>query len=151
MPSAPVPRHRGTSQYRRCTISKALLTALSPEGAAAGLVDRYHGDSRRLDLHLRGYPDKRRTRATLYCGLTNALDVIEANGQFLLKAAGTWRRHDHRALAWEQPLTTARLAALWPDVDSYLDNVIPEIEKPLRIQAGVSNSLAITTGTDRVL
>ena len=108
-------------------IRYGLFEALTASGVAHGLVRRHLSDPTHVDLHLRAYRGKAANRATLYCGTTRVLNLIETNRHFRLEAAAKWRAHDHHGLPWMQSLTTSVLARVWPNVERYLDMVIPVV------------------------
>lgn len=108
------------------TIRPDLEAALLPGGPARGLVTRHLEQPDLVDLHLRAYPGQARNWVTLYCGLTKPLDLVETRGAFRLKTHRTWQAYAP-TLPWNTKLTSAELADLWPQVETYLDVVLPVI------------------------
>jgi hypothetical protein len=108
-------------------IRPGLEQVVGPGGVAHSLVTRHRTDPTRVDLHLRAYPGQARNWVTLYCGLTKPLDLIETNGWFRLRSHGTWRAFAPE-LPWNRRLDASDLALVWPEVEAYLDIVLPAIE-----------------------
>lgn len=116
----------GMAMYYDRRVSLALAQVIGPGGVAHSLVQRHQEASSRVDLQLRGYPVVTRCWATLYCGLTKPLDLIENSGSFTLKTHPTWREYG-AGLPWQKPLSLDELAEVWREVDAYLDAVVPVI------------------------
>jgi hypothetical protein len=122
------PRHElGAGLAFDRAISPALLAALMPGGPLRGLVSRRQAAPWLLDLQLRRGAWGKRCWVSLYCGLTTVLDIEESDGRYRLRAHPAHRAAGGFEPAWlvRQPLTA--LAAAWPQVDGYLDRVIPRV------------------------
>lgn len=126
MPVRVVRQCRVAITYDR-RIRPGLEDVLLPGGVAHGLVQRHRGDPGRVDLHLRAYPGEARNWATLYCGLTKPLDLIETRGKYRLRADPTWQQFAPD-LPWNAALDVRGLARAWPRVEAYLDVVLTAIE-----------------------
>ncbi len=62
--------------------------------------------------------------ASLYVGLTKALDVVERRGQFRLDAHKTHRAAAGFDQAWTSLRSPDALAADWGEVEGYLDRLL---------------------------
>src|SRR3954453_20176862 len=101
------------------TVSTNLLGALrsGPFAFLARIARTQH----LADLQLRGYPATKRCWATLYCGLTKVLDVIERGGAIRLR--GVSNRPQWIA-GWEGSRPIGDWAAKAALVDEYIDGAI---------------------------
>lgn len=68
--------------------------------------------------------------ASLYVGLTSVLDVHHTkNGTLRLKAHATHRADGRFDEAWSSAMSVDELTAVWPEVELYLDRIIPVAAK----------------------
>jgi hypothetical protein len=128
------------------TGDEELLKALELGGWAHSLVKFGVAGQYALDLQLRGYATKSdETWATLYVGLTKVLDLRyrESKG-FRLRAPTTWATSKNGwRPSWEsswQP--QERLEKEWPDVDLYLERVIPTVNKQFLVEGAIQSAIS---------
>lgn len=131
-------------------VDPRLLQSLAKTGFANSLVDyaRY-GGRWALDLQFRADPTSSKHKATLYSGLTIALDLQYSmtKDKFKLAAPPTWQSatgmYDE---AWSTWQSGSSLDGSWTKVEAYLEAVLPIIDKTGRhtrkegaVQAALSN------------
>lgn len=131
-------------------VDHRLLEVLAKTGFAHSLVDyARHGGRWALDLQFRADPTSSKHKATLYSGLTIALDLQYSTTKemFKLAAPPTWRSatgiFDDAWSTWQSGTT---LGTSWGKVDEYLEAALPRIDKDGRhtrkegaVQAALSN------------
>ena len=105
----------------------ALFNPYAPQpGVVASLVTYANHALFPVDLRFRRDLKSGREHATLYVGLTAVLNVRSTKMNLLkLDAHPTHVKHGRFDLAWGTPMSTQDLAHVWPDVELYLDRVIP--------------------------
>lgn len=94
-----------------------------------------------------------REHATLYVGLTGVLTVHSGKkGLLSLEAHPTHKKAGRFDSGWSKPMTPARLAEVWAEVELYLDRVIPEAARTHGSKEGaVQAAVASYTSPDRVV
>jgi hypothetical protein len=122
------PHHDPTPSLRfDRTISPALLAALTAGGPLHGLIERRQTAPRLLDVQLRRAAWGKRCWASLYYGLTSVLDVEESAGRYRLRAHPKHQETGGFQPSWAEWQPMAALTAAWPQVDRYLDRLLPNI------------------------
>ncbi|MGF9755056.1 hypothetical protein AAII07_07625 [Microvirga sp. 0TCS3.31] len=107
-------------------ISRELLEHLQPGGLLASLAVYAKSGLFPLDLRFRKDVKTQAEHVSLYVGLTSVLDVHHAkSGKLRLKAHQTHRQNGKFDSGWSSLRTPDELAVIWPDVELYLDRVIP--------------------------
>lgn len=131
-------------------VDPRLLKALAEAGFAHSMVQYARQGGRwALDLQFRADPNSSNHKATLYSGLTIALDLqfSTTKDRFKLAAPKTWQNatglFDSTWSTW-QPCTALEVS--WPKVEAYLEAALPIIDKTGRhtrkegaVQAALSN------------
>jgi hypothetical protein len=146
--SAP-PDSGGLMRYDR-RVNTELLKVLAENGFAHSLVEyARHGGRWALDLQFRADPNSSKHKATLYSGLTIALELqySTTKDRFKLDAPKPWQTRTKKFdLAWSTWQQAAELASVWFKVDAYLETVLPIIDKAGRftrnegaVQSALSN------------
>lgn len=102
-------------------VSAALETALVPTGALRPLVDCGLADPR-VDVQLRTQGST--SWATLYCGLTSVLDIIESKGRFRLRAAEKHKGKGKFDEEWTAAVPIVDLQASTAAVLGYLGRIL---------------------------
>ena len=104
----------------------ALFDRTSEQGAASSLVDYANRALFPVDLRFRKDARSGQERATLYVGLTSVLDLAQGKkGKIRLDVHPTHRKAGGFDAAWRKPMSVEDLANVWPDVELYLERVIP--------------------------
>lgn len=107
-------------------ISDDFLQHFTPGGLLASLPAYAKSGLFPLDLRFRRDTKSGAEHATLYVGLTSVLDVHHAkSGKLKLKVHPTHRKNGGFDDAWSTPMTVEVLGATWPEVELYLDRIIP--------------------------
>jgi hypothetical protein len=117
----------GELRYDR-TVSSEFAQHFAPAGFAASLVDYARGKYP-IDFQYRKDPKTGRQWATLYVGLTAVLNVEDKRSKGLALSAHPtyktrplgWRSH------WSTPAESSHWMQEWPDVEAYLERVIPKV------------------------
>ncbi len=105
-------------------VSERLLEALRPDGPLAGLVGRRMAAPDYADVQLRRDQSGRDSWASLYIGLTAALNVRERDGRFRLQAPKPHRAAGRFGDGWDTWQPVEDLGSCWADVDGYLDRLL---------------------------
>ena len=99
---------------------------LLPGGLLASLAVYAKSGLFPLDLRFRKDVKTQAEHVSLYVGLTSVLDVHHAkSGKLRLKVHETHQQNGKFDPGWSALRTPDELAAIWPDVELYLDRVIP--------------------------
>jgi hypothetical protein len=116
---------RSDVRYDR-RVSDEFLTHFAPGGVAASLADYAKSGLFPVDLRFRKDVTSGAEHATLYVGLTSVLDVLHSKaGKLRLKVHPTHQKNGKFNPAWATRMTRDELAQVWPDVELYLDRIIP--------------------------
>jgi hypothetical protein len=123
-----------------------LLRVLDRGGFAHSLVDFAKSGQYALDLQMRGYAAKsNETWASLYVGLTKVLDLrhLPSKG-FRLRVDKTWATpQNHWKTKWASEWRDEEwMEREWPDVEAYLERVIPAIPKNYLIEGAVQSAIS---------
>lgn len=110
------------------TVGEELLTALRKSPMNAVLARRAT-DTGIFDVQLRSAPKGKTDWATLYYGLTSILDIDARNGKFRLRAHDTHKVNGGFDSSWSTWQPSSAIEAQWPQVETYLDRVIPTVNK----------------------
>ncbi|MFC7500474.1 hypothetical protein [Nocardioides sp. GCM10030258] len=95
-------------------------------GVASSLVSYAKHALYPVDLQFRHTVRSGLDHATLYVGLTSVLDLhMSKKGLLKLAVHATHAKAGGFDPAWSQPQAAADLAAHWPEVELYLDRIIP--------------------------
>ena len=108
--------------YYDRTVSSALLESLT--SGPFGFLPRLARTQHLADLQLRGYPKTKRCWATLYCGLTKVLDVVERQGSIGLRGV---RQQPAWTVAWEGFRPISQWTADVPALEHYVDGAIRSV------------------------
>jgi hypothetical protein len=122
--------------------SQQLLAALSPTGFANSLVEYGRSGMWALDLQLRGYADKTGKWATLYVGLTKVLDLRHSGSGFSLHAHPTYATEANGWHASWQRTTADGWTMRWPQVENYLERVIPLVASRFLKEGAVQSAIS---------
>jgi len=122
----------GLMRYDR-RVDPRLLKVLGKKGFAHSLVEYARKGGRwALDLQFRADLNSSNHKATLYSGLTIALDLqySATKDMFKLAAPKTWRTEtDVFEAVWSTWQPCAALEAAWPQVEAYLEAALPIIDE----------------------
>jgi hypothetical protein len=111
-------------------VSDRLLDALDIGGVLHPLLTRALRRPGLLDLQLRGYPGKPECWASLYVGLTSVLDVFEhRNWGFRMAVHPTHAERGRFDPIWRKWHSGEELATIWQEVEVYLSQVIPLVDR----------------------
>jgi hypothetical protein len=94
-------------------------------GIASTLVDYARQARYPIDLQFRRDAKGKRSTATLYVGLTAVLNLHASSKGFWLDVHKTHQKNGGFDSSWTTRRTKAELAEIWPDVELYLDRIIP--------------------------
>jgi hypothetical protein len=135
---------RVSQQFLQYFLDGELLASL-PAYAKSGLFP--------IDLRFRKDAKSGAEHASLYVGLTSVLDVHHAkSGKLKLKVHQTHQKNGRFDPAWSTPMTADELAAVWPDVELYLDRIIPLAAKSHGTKEGaVQAAVSAHRSPDRVV
>jgi hypothetical protein len=136
-------------------VNAGLLTVLAKKGFADSLVEYARQGGRwALDLQFRADPNSSKHKATLYSGLTIALDLqySTTKNMFRLDAPKKWQNETKKYdSGWSTWQPAAELAAVWPAVEAYLETALPIIDKSgryTRTEGAVQSALSSFRRTD---
>ncbi|WP_159081274.1 PGN_0703 family putative restriction endonuclease [Nocardioides sediminis] len=134
-------------------VSAQFLSHFEPGGIAASLASYAKSGLLPIDLRFRRDVKTRSEHASLYVGLTSVLDVRHAkSGKLRLKVHETHQQNGKFLPDWGIPMTPDRLATIWPDVELYLDRVIPVAARSHGTREGaVQAAVAAHRSPDRVV
>lgn len=110
-------------------VSDTLLEAIK-SGSLSPLRAIRSEDPALRDLQLRANPWGSDNWVSLYLGLSTVLDVHERDGLFWLKTHPTYAAAGFDSAWATKRRNEEELEALWPDVEKFLSNVIPNV-KPM--------------------
>jgi len=132
-------------------VSEEFLTHFLPDGVATNLVDLVRYARYPVDLQLRKDPKSGAQHATLYVGLTSVLKVAgDKRGRLKLDVHPTHAKNGRFDAGWKTWRTPEELAAIWGEVELYLDRVIPiAAEKHASAEGNVQSAIATYGGTGR--
>ena len=126
-------------------VSEEFIQHFAPDGLLSSLPRYAKSGLFPIDFRLRKDVKSGAEHATLYVGLTSVLDVHHTkSGKLKLKAHTTHQKKGAFDPSWSAPMTVEQLAAVWPDVELYLDRIIPLAaeshgKKEGAVQAAVSS------------
>ena len=107
-------------------VSPQFLEHLAPDGVAASLAKYAKSALFPLDLRLRSDVKSGVDHASLYVGLTAVLKIQSSKtGLLKLSVHQTHQENGGFDSNWSKARTAADLAKIWPDVELYLDRIIP--------------------------
>lgn len=107
-------------------VSSQFLAHFEPGGVAASLASYCKSGLFPVDLRFRRGAKSGAEHASLYVGLTSVLNVRSAkSGKLRLDVHKTHQKRGAFNADWSAPRTPAELDAIWPDVELYLDRIIP--------------------------
>ena len=131
---------------------KPLLDVLAKDGWAHSLVEYGRAGQYALDLQLRGYASGNHW-ATLYVGLTKAVDLhFLASRGFRLNAHGTYKTPARGwSPEWEKWHSGDKLASFWPQVEDYLERVIPSVGARYLKEGAVQSAISGFASQDLVV
>jgi hypothetical protein len=130
-----------------------LMEALGPEGFAHSLVEYGRSGAYWLDLQLRGYENGADHWATLYVGLTKVLDLdyLTSKG-FRLGAHPTHGNPENGwQTEWQRRHSAEWWAQRWPQVEDYLEGVIPKVGAPHLKEGAVQAAIGGFESADRIV
>jgi hypothetical protein len=128
--------------YYDRTVSDGLLEALGfgPFAFLTQVARSQH----LADLQLRGYPSTKRCWASLYCGLTKVIDVVESGGA--IRLVGTTAHPK-----WDAQWAAFRPAAAWytdvPALEDYVDSAIRGVAARFTNEGAVQAMLCTRAGS----
>lgn len=107
-------------------VSEQFLQHFMPDGLLASLPTYAKRGLFPIDLGFRSDAKSGAEHASLYVGLTSVLDVHHSkNGNLRLKAHSTHRTGGRFDDAWSSAMSVDELSTVWPEVELYLDRIIP--------------------------
>lgn len=97
-----------------------------------------------LDLQFRKDPKSNAQHASLYVGLTAVLHVHRTKAGARFKAHATWasKAYGFDTVAWPTGVDYGALADAWPDIELYLERVIPAAVKSHATTEGLVQTIA---------
>ncbi|WP_299926114.1 hypothetical protein [uncultured Nocardioides sp.] len=107
-------------------LSAPFLQHLAPGGLLSSLALYAKSGLFPLDLRFRKDVKSGAEHVSLYVGLTSVLDVHHTKaGKLKLKVHKTHQKNGAFGADWSTLRTPDEMAAIWPDVELYLDRIIP--------------------------
>lgn len=103
-----------------------------------------------LDLQMRKNPKTGAEWATLYAGLTSVLDVHATKGGVKFRAHATWSENKTYGFSpdWQLVMPLAAVQEAWPDIELYLERVIPKAVRGHGMTEGLVQSVTSKKTTD---
>lgn len=134
-------------------VSDEFLAHFKRNGRLASLAVYAKSGLFPLDLRFRRDVKSGAEHVSLYVGLTSVLDVHHATaGKLSLKVHPTHQQNGSFDPGWTTPRTPDELAAIWPDVELYLDRIIPIAARTHGAKEGaVQAAVAAHRTRDRVV
>lgn len=138
-----------TIRYDR-RVSDSFLSLFLAEGPLSRLRVIAKEAALPLDLQMRKNPKTRAQWATLYAGLTSVLDVHLTKEKLKFKAHKTWSGNRQYVFspAWATPMDLAEVASEWPEIELYLERVIPTAVRRHAMTEGAVQSVTSKKTTD---
>lgn len=103
-----------------------------------------------LDLQMRKDPKTRAQWASLYAGLTSVLDVHQVQEKVKFKAHPTFSRNPRFGFKprWATPMDLAEVRTEWPEIELYLERVIPAAVRAHAMTEGAVQTVVAKKTTD---
>lgn len=103
-----------------------------------------------LDLQMRKDPKTRAEWASLYAGLTSVLDVKQGEKGLRFKAHPTWSDNPRYGFPsrWATLMDHAKVAVEWPEMELYLERVIPAAVRAHAMTEGLVQTVVAKKTTD---